>query len=121
MLVVMQSHATAAQIDRVVAVIVGQGLTPHVLPGATRTAIGLTGNTGAVDPALFEVLPGVEDAIRVTKPFKLASREMKRDDSTVTLQQTEIGPKTFTIIAGPCSVENEAMLMRTAEFLLAHG
>jgi 3-deoxy-7-phosphoheptulonate synthase len=120
MLVVMQPHATTAEIDRVVAVIVGQGLTPHVLPGATRTAIGLTGNTGAVDKALFEVLPGVEDAIRVTKPFKLASREMKRDDSTVALKQAAIGPTTFTIIAGPCSVETEAMLMQTAEFLLAH-
>src|SRR5205823_12603295 len=69
MLVVMQSRATDPEIERVVEVIRAQGLTPHVLPGATRTAIGVTGNTGAVDKALFEVLPGVEEAIRVTKPY----------------------------------------------------
>ena len=81
MLVVMQSHAAASEIDKVVEVIKAQGLTPHVMPGATRTAIGMTGNTGAVDKSLFEVLAGVEEAIRVTKPYKLASREMKRDDT----------------------------------------
>ena len=131
MLVVMQSGATPEEVERVVAVIEAQGLAPHVLPGATRTAIGMTGNTGAVDKALFEVLPGVEEAIRVTKPFKLASREMHRDDTTIRLNTpvahapgspgVEIGPKTFTVIAGPCSVENEAMVTKTAEFLVAHG
>src|SRR5580692_3705767 len=121
MLVVMQSRATELEISKVVEVIQSQGLTPHVMPGATRTAIGVTGNTGAVDKSHFEVLPGVEEAIRVTKPFKLASREMKRDDTVISLAQGTIGPETFTIVAGPCSVENESILMRTAEFLLEHG
>jgi 3-deoxy-7-phosphoheptulonate synthase len=121
MLVVMRPDATPAQIDRVVSVIESQKLTPHVLPGATRTAIGMTGNTGAVDKALFEVLPGVEDAIRVTKSYKLASREMKRDDTVVRTPFGEIGPKNFAMIAGPCSVENEAMIMETAEFLATNG
>jgi len=121
MLVVMQSRATPVEIDRVAEVIRSQGLTPHVMPGATRTAIGVTGNTGAVDKALFEVLPGVEEAIRVTKPFKLASREMKRDDTAIALAQGTIGPGNFTVVAGPCSVENEAMILRTAEFLVSKG
>jgi 3-deoxy-7-phosphoheptulonate synthase len=121
MLVVMQSHAAPAQIDKVVQVIKGQGLTPHVMPGATRTAIGITGNTGAVDKSLFEVLPGVEEAIRVTKPYKLASREMKREDTVITLKQGVIGPKTFVVVAGPCSVESEAVMMKTAEFLVSRG
>ncbi|VTS03919.1 3-deoxy-7-phosphoheptulonate synthase : 3-deoxy-D-arabinoheptulosonate-7-phosphate synthase OS=Isosphaera pallida (strain ATCC 43644 / DSM 9630 / IS1B) GN=Isop_3453 PE=4 SV=1: DAHP_synth_1 [Gemmata massiliana] len=121
MLVVMQSHAAQSQIDKVVQVIEGQGLTPHVMPGATRTAIGITGNTGAVDKSLFEVLPGVEEAIRVTKPYKLASREMKRDDTTIQLAQDTIGPKNFTIIAGPCSVESEVMTVKTAEHLVSRG
>ncbi|AMV30234.1 Phospho-2-dehydro-3-deoxyheptonate aldolase [Gemmata sp. SH-PL17] len=121
MLVVMQSHAAQSQIDKVVQVIEGQGLTPHVMPGATRTAIGITGNTGAVDKSLFEVLPGVEEAIRVTKPYKLASREMKRDDTTIQLAQDTIGPKNFTIIAGPCSVESEVMTIKTAEHLVSRG
>lgn len=121
MLVVMQSHASPEQIDRVVKVIEAQGLVPHVLPGATRTAIGLTGNTGAVDKALFEVLPGVEEAIRVTKPYKLASREMKRDDTVVKCAQGTVSPSTFTLVAGPCSVENEAMILSTAEHLVSRG
>jgi 3-deoxy-7-phosphoheptulonate synthase len=121
MLIVMQSRALPLEIEKVVAVIQAQGLMAHVMPGATRTAIGMTGNTGAVDKALFEVLPGVEEAIRVTKPYKLASREMKKDDTTIAMPQGIIGPDSFTVIAGPCSVENEAMILKTAEFLVTKG
>ncbi len=121
MLVVMHSHATPEQVAQVVAAIRRMNLTPHPLPGATRTAIGITGNVGAVDPRTLEVLPGVMELIRVTKPYKLASREMHEADTYVRLPQTIIGPGTFTIIAGPCSVENEEMMLRTADFLMAHG
>jgi 3-deoxy-7-phosphoheptulonate synthase len=121
MLVVMHSHATPAQIDQVVRAIRDMNLTPHPLPGAMRTAIGITGNIGAVDPRTLEVLPGVMELIRVTKPYKLASREMHEADTYVRLPQTVVGPGTFTLIAGPCSVENEAMILRTAEYLRKHG
>jgi 3-deoxy-7-phosphoheptulonate synthase len=121
MLVVMQSDATREQIAQVLEEIKRLELTPHPLPGSTRTAIGITGNTGAVDARVLEVLPGVKECIRVTKPFKLASREMHPGDTVVELPQAKIGPGTFTIIAGPCSVENEGMIQKTAEFLLANG
>src|ERR1700730_5587874 len=121
MLVVMRTHASPGEVDRVVEAIRRMGLTPHPMPGATRTAIGITGNVGAVDPRTLEVLPGVMELIRVTKPFKLASREMHREDTVVKTPQTTIGPGTFTIIAGPCSVENEAMIQKTAEFLVEQG
>jgi 3-deoxy-7-phosphoheptulonate synthase len=130
MLVVMQTHATKEEIDHVLQAIRDMKLTPHPMPGATRTAIGITGNVGAVDPRTLEVLPGVMELIRVTKPFKLASREMRPADTCVTLnpsaspigdQVTVIGPGTCTIIAGPCSVENEAMILRTAEFMMENG
>jgi 3-deoxy-7-phosphoheptulonate synthase len=121
MLVVMHSHATPEQIDQVQAVIRRMELTPHPMPGATRTAIGITGNISAVDPRALEVLPGVLELIRVTKPYKLASREMHEEDTVVRTPQTVIGPGTFTLIAGPCSVENEAMILRTAEFLRGQG
>ena len=121
MLVVMQSHATPAQVEKVVKVIEGQGMAAHVMPGATRTAIGVTGNTGAVDKSLFEVLPGVEEAIRVTKPYKLASREKTREDTVIPFAQGNIGPQTFTVIAGPCSVESETLMLTTAEHLVARG
>jgi 3-deoxy-7-phosphoheptulonate synthase len=121
MLVVMQSHASATEIDQVVEAIRRMRLTPHPMPGATRTAIGITGNTGAIDPQTLEALPGVMELIRVTKPYKLASREMHADDTYVRLPQAVVGPGTFTVIAGPCSVEDEAMILRTAEFLMARG
>jgi 3-deoxy-7-phosphoheptulonate synthase len=121
MLVVMQSHATSEQIEQVLAAIRRLNLTPHPLLGATRTAIGITGNVGTVDPSSLEALPGVLELIRVTKPFKLASREMHETDTVVSLPQTAIGPKTITIIAGPCSVENESMILRTAEHLMSRG
>lgn len=121
MLVVMHRTATPAQIDQVSEAIRRLNLTPHPMPGATRTAIGITGNIGAVDPRPLEVLPGVMELIRVTKPYKLASREMHPEDTVVRPPQTVIGPGTFTIIAGPCSVENEAMIEKTAVFLLEHG
>src|SRR6058998_2123046 len=107
MLVVMHSHATPEQVQQVLQAIRRMNLTPHPMPGATRTAIGITGNIGAVDPRSLEVLPGVSELIRVTKPYKLASREMHEADTFVKTPQTVIGPGTFTIIAGPCSVENE--------------
>ncbi|HET6573119.1 MAG TPA: 3-deoxy-7-phosphoheptulonate synthase [Fimbriiglobus sp.] len=121
MLVVMQSDASPEQVERVLAAIRDLDLTPHALPGATRTAIGITGNTGAVDSRRLEVLSGVVECIRVTKPYKLASREMHRDDTVVKLPQATVGPKTFTIVAGPCSVENEKLIFQTAEFLLSKG
>jgi 3-deoxy-7-phosphoheptulonate synthase len=121
MLVVMQSQSTAEQIERVLEIIRGMGLTPHPMPGATRTAIGITGNTGAVDSRLIEVLPGVHELIRVTKPFKLASREMHPHDTVVRMGQGTFGGGGFTIVAGPCSVEDEAMILRTAEWLMARG
>src|SRR6266851_1769570 len=121
MLVVMHSHATPQQIDRVLEAIRQLKLTPHPMPGATRTAIGITGNIGAVDSRTLEVLPGVAELIRVTKPFKLASREMHEADTFVRLPQTTIGPGTFTLIAGPCSVENEDMIFRTADWLMGRG
>ncbi len=121
MLIVMDSQATDPQIAAVIAAVRDLGLTPHPLPGATRTAIGITGNTAAIDPETFDVLAGVKEVLRVTKPYKLASREMHPADTTVTTPQTVLGPGTFTVIAGPCSVENEAMILRTAEHLVSRG
>lgn len=121
MLVVMQAGAGPEQIARAIESIKMLGLTPHPMPGATRTAIGITGNTGAVDARQLEVLEGVKECIRVTKPYKLASREMHPADTALELDFGRIGPETFTVIAGPCSVENEGMILRTAEFLMENG
>jgi 3-deoxy-7-phosphoheptulonate synthase len=121
MLVVMQSHSTPDQIDRVLEAIRRMGLTPHSMPGPTRTAIGITGNTSTIDPNTLQVLPGVLELIRVTKPYKLASREMHEHDTVIRMPQGTFGERHFTIIAGPCSVEDETIILRTADWLMAHG
>ena len=121
MLVVMQHQATAEQVQKVVETIDKMGLAAHPMPGPTRTAIGITGNSSTVDPRSLEVLPGVRELIRVTQPYKLASREMHPEDSTIQAGKANIGPGTFTIIAGPCSVESEENIFQVAEYLVSHG
>ncbi len=121
MLVVMNSQAGPQDVARVVEAIERMGLTAHPMPGATRTAIGITGNISVVDPGVLGVLPNVRELIRVTRPYKLASREMHPDNSVVRTPQATIGDGSFTIIAGPCSVESEELILRTAEFLTSRG
>lgn len=121
MLVVMRQDATAEQIRQVVDAVKFMGLQAHPLPGATRTAIGITGNTGAVDAHPLTLLPGVFELIRVTKSHKLTNREMHPESTVVELPQAKIGPGSFTIIAGPCSVESEIQIFRAAEGLAERG
>jgi len=121
MLVVMQHQATEEEVAQVVQAIEQMGLDAHPMPGPTRTAIGITGNSSSVDPRSLEVLPGVRELIRVTQPYKLASREMHPEDTIVEAGKARIGPGTFTVIAGPCSVESESNLLGVAEQLVSRG
>ena len=121
MLIVMQRDATPDQIEFVLKRVETMGLTPHPLPGPTRTAIGVTGNTGAIDPGGIITLPGVRDVMRVTTPYKLAGREMQSHDTVVALPQANIGDRTFVVMAGPCSVESAEMIDETASFLSGLG
>ena len=120
MLVVMNSHATEKQVAAVADRIVELGLMPHVMPGATRTAIGITGNKGPVHRDALALLDGVDEVVVVTAPYKLVSREVHPDSSVFKIAGTTIGDG-FTIIAGPCSVENEGMILETAHFLKERG
>jgi len=85
MLIVMTAHAGKAEVDNVIRVVEGLGFRAHAMPGATRTAIGVTGNQGAVDLSHFENLPGVAEAIRVTKPYKLITLDLKAERTVVDL------------------------------------
>jgi len=121
MLIVMKAEATEAQVDEVLKVIRDLGFKPHPMPGATRTAIGITGNQGAIDPAHFEMLPGVAEAIRVSKPYKLVSRDLKPEDTIVRIRENEIGGLEPAIIAGPCAVESYEQTMAIAEVVASCG
>ncbi len=107
MLIVMDSLATAEDIRRVVAAVEGHGLQAHPIPGAQRTAIGITGNRGSVDRAAFENLPGVLEVIPVSAPYKLVSREAKRENSIVDVGGVLVGGERLAVVAGPCAVESE--------------
>ena len=105
MLIVMKHDATQSDIDHVVEIIEKLGFRPHSMPGESRTAIGITGNQGSVDPTHFENLPGVADAIRVTKPYKLISKDLRPEKSIIKVGNATIGGNELAIIAGPCAIE----------------
>ncbi len=121
MLIVMNPDASSSDIERVVEIIGKLGFRGHPMPGEGRTAIGLTGNKGSVDPAHFENLPGVADVIRVTKPYKLISRDLKTEKSVIQVGNSVIGDGSLAMIAGPCAVENRAQVFETAEAVAASG
>jgi 3-deoxy-7-phosphoheptulonate synthase len=121
MLIVMRSDATASDIERVLDVIETLGFRGHALPGENRTAIGITGNAQAIDPAHFENLPGVADAIRVTKPYKLISRDLKPERSITKVGNATIGGPELAMIAGPCALEDREQVFSTAQVVAASG
>ncbi len=115
MLVVMQAHATDEQVRAVCQRIERAGLKPHPIPGAQRTAIGITGNQGLVEIGLEE-MPGVQEVIRVSKPYKLVSRDVKEDNTVIQFANGgSVGGKELMIIAGPCSVESREQTFAVAE------
>jgi 3-deoxy-7-phosphoheptulonate synthase len=121
MLIVMKSDATDRDIERVVSVINDMGFRAHAMPGASRTAIGVTGNPGAIDPTHFENMPGVAEAIRVTKPYKLISLDLRPEKTVVRVGDASIGGDELAIIAGPCAVESRAQTLAVAEAVRRTG
>jgi len=119
MLVVMKPGATEQDVAQVCRKIESMGFRPHPMPGALRTAIGITGNSGPLEPAEFETLSGVAEAIPVSKPYKLVSRELKSENSLIVIGPPEagvtIGGPELAIIAGPCAVESRDQIFGAAE------
>jgi 3-deoxy-7-phosphoheptulonate synthase len=121
MLIVMDSAATADDVRRVVEAVEGLGLQAHAIPGAQRTAIGVTGNRGSVESASFENLPGVAEVIPVTAPYKLVSREAKHEDTVVSIGGVPVGGPRVAVVAGPCAVESEKQALDIAREVCAAG
>jgi 3-deoxy-7-phosphoheptulonate synthase len=125
MLVVMQSHATEEQVRSVCQRIESLGLKAHPIPGAARTAIGITGNDGAIDLGVLESMPGVVECIPVSKPYKLVSRDAKEEDSVIRIPTPSgdvlVGGLHLALVAGPCAVESEAQCLEVARQLKPTG
>jgi len=121
MLVVMKADATSRDIEEVVRVITELGFKAHVMPGPTRTAIGITGNRDAIDSSHFENMHGVAEAIRVSKPYKLTTLDLKPEKTVVRVGDASIGDHDLAIIAGPCAVETREQTFAVAEVIRNSG
>jgi 3-deoxy-7-phosphoheptulonate synthase len=118
----MRSDASKREVDNVVRRIEEEGLAAHISGGRQRTVIGVIGVGFAPElPSVMEALPGVEQAMRITRPYKLASSEFRADRTVVHVRDVTIGGDEFVVMAGPCSVENAEQVMKTARAVKAAG
>jgi 3-deoxy-7-phosphoheptulonate synthase len=125
MLVVMQANATEAQVRAVCERIESLGYRAHPMPGAGRTAIGITGNQGAIETGSLELMPGVVECIRVSKPYKLVGRDLKPENSVVRIPtpsgEVSFGGNAVGIVGGPCAIESREQTFTIAEKIKAAG
>ena len=121
MFVAMKPHATQAEFEAVVEKIRALGLTPHPITGTERKVVAVIGNTASGDPDDFSTLPGVAEALRVSQPFKLVSREVREEDTVVDVGGIKVGGRPVVVMAGPCSVESKEQILETAQAVKRAG
>ena len=123
MLVVLKANASESDVQAVCQKIESLGLRAHAIPGAQRTAIGITGNRGEVEPGALEAFDCVQEVIRVSKPYKLVSRELKEENTVVRFPGSEasVGGKEVAVMAGPCGIESREQAFAAAERVAKAG
>ncbi|MGE0157191.1 MAG: 3-deoxy-7-phosphoheptulonate synthase [Geobacter sp.] len=122
MLIVMSHTASQADIDKVIQNVKQLGFSAAPIPGGERTAIGVLGNKGYVDDATIRDLPGVQQTIHVSKPYKLVSRDFHPENTIVDVAGVKIGEgQRPVVVAGPCAVESEEQILKTAHFVKQAG
>jgi 3-deoxy-7-phosphoheptulonate synthase len=121
MLIVMNQNATPQEIQAVVATIEANGYTARPIPGGERVSIGILNNKGPIDADAFLGLPGVKEAVPITRPYKLVSRESQMEDTIIQVGEVVIGNGHMTLIAGPCAIESESQAMTIAKLVKQAG
>ncbi len=122
MIAEMKKGATTAQVNAVVRRAKSLGLSVQLNLGTEKTVVAMLGSdTGKLSADIFAVLPGVESVTRIMKPYKLASREFKAEDSLVSINGIEFGGRRIVVMAGPCAVESEEQLMRAVKAVKDSG
>ena len=121
MIIVMSHQASTAQVDAVVEKIGELGLTPELSKGEDRSIIGVIGGNAYAYREAFAHLPGIQEIVQITKPYKLASREWKTRDTVIRIGDVSIGGDEVVMMAGPCSVKGVEMLMETARHVASQG
>lgn len=114
MIIVMKSDVSKEEISKILKEVRKLGFKPHLSKGEEKTIVGLIGNGRAVSPGHFHLFSGVEDVLRITKPFKLASREFRPEKSVVRVNGVSLGGENILVMAGPCAVENRRQILETA-------
>jgi 3-deoxy-7-phosphoheptulonate synthase len=114
MFVAMKPHATDDDFNAVIEKIRALGLTPHPILGTERKVVAVVGNTGGLDPEDFSVMTGVAEALRVSQPFKLVSREVKEEPTVIDVGGAKLGGEAIAVMAGPCSVESREQILEAA-------
>jgi 3-deoxy-7-phosphoheptulonate synthase len=117
----MESNSTHEQIEQVVEQVKKLGFRPHISYGEEKTIIGVIGDERQISDSFFKSLPGVENVIPILKPYKLVSREFKKESTIVNVDGVLIGNGHRVVIAGPCSVENEEQIIKSAEISKKYG
>jgi len=121
MLILMPLNAPNSDIEKVKSKIINSGCTAHEIPGASKLGIGITGPSNKLNIEDFKIMDSVDEVVRVSKPYKLVSRQMKNEDTLINIENNIIGGKELTIIAGPCSVESRQQLFDIAGKLKEMG
>lgn len=121
MIIVLKPNVKPEQMEELNGIIADMGVKSHAIEGTQCSVIGLVGNVKGLNKEPFELLPYVERVLRVSKPYKLVSREAKEEDTVITVGDVRIGGEELTIMAGPCALENYEQILETAEFLKGMG
>jgi 3-deoxy-7-phosphoheptulonate synthase len=121
MIIVLKTGATQSEIDHVIEKIESLGLKPHVSKGVERTIIGAIGDEAPLRVQPLELLPGVERVLPIQKPYKLVSRDFRKENTVITVEGRTIGGRSLAVMAGPCAVEGRESILSVARSVAAAG
>src|SRR6266566_2207055 len=115
MVIVMEKHTAETNIERVMAELIRRGFDVHRSTGSDQTVLGVVGNVNTIDPREFELFDGVQEVVRISEPYKLASRTWRKEKSVIRARGVDIGGDHVVVMAGPCTIESEPQLFETAK------
>jgi len=121
MVIVMEKHTSEGNVEHVVAELTSRGFDVHRSTGSDHTVLGVVGHVDTIDPREFELMEGVQEVVRVSEPYKLSSRTFRREKSVVKARGVDIGGHDVVVMAGPCTIENEAQVFETARRVAKAG
>jgi 3-deoxy-7-phosphoheptulonate synthase len=121
MVIVMEKHTSEGNVEHVVAELTSRGFDVHRSTGSDHTVLGVVGHVDTIDPREFELMEGVQEVVRVSEPYKLSSRTFRREKTVVKARGVDIGGHDVVVMAGPCTIENEAQVFETARRVAKAG